>query len=161
MAPLRADEAQQMRKICNVLRLINAKRTTVRTQGTERLLRPGPRGKGGGGGGGGGGFLKNGMNENITPPPPPPGGLVVELLRSPWAQRLVTDADIASSLNLNWQEKQSEVRRNSSKGTYLRSSLKCLDNNDVLLLLESILQSSKEGTQKFEQLGVWEQYRSI
>ena len=27
-------------------------------------------------------------------------------------------------------------------------SLQCLDNNDVLLLLESILQSSKEGTQK-------------
>ena len=41
-----------------------------------------------------------------------------------------------------------EVRRNSSKGTYLRSSLRCLDNNDVLLLLESILLSSKEGTQK-------------
>ena len=40
------------------------------------------------------------------------------------------------------------MRRNSSKGTYLRSSLQCLDNNDVLLLRESILQSSKEGTQK-------------
>ena len=57
-------------------------------------------------------------------------------------------AEMASSLNLNWQEKQSEVRRNSSKGTYLRSSLQCLDNNDVLLLLESIFQSSKESTQK-------------
>ena len=57
-------------------------------------------------------------------------------------------AEVASSLNLNWQEKRSEVRRNSSKGTYLRSSLQCLVNNDVLLLLESILQSSKEGTQK-------------
>ena len=56
--------------------------------------------------------------------------------------------EIASSLNLNWQEKQSEFRRNSSKGTYLRIFLQCLDNNDVLLLLESILQSSKEGTQK-------------
>ena len=54
---------------------------------------------------------------------------------------------IVRSLNLNWQEKQSEVRRNSSKGTYLRISLQLLDNNDVLLLLESI-QSSKEGTQK-------------
>ena len=52
------------------------------------------------------------------------------------------------SLALNWQEKRLEVRQNSSKGTYLRSSLQCLDNNDVLLLLESILQSSKEGTQK-------------
>ena len=57
-------------------------------------------------------------------------------------------AEIASSLNLNWQEKQSEVRRNSSKGTYLRIALQCLDNNDVVLLLESILQSSKEGIQK-------------
>ena len=57
-------------------------------------------------------------------------------------------AEVASSLNLNWQEKRSEVRRNSSKGTYLTLSLQCLDNNDVLLLLESILQSSKEGTQK-------------
>ena len=55
---------------------------------------------------------------------------------------------VASSLNLNWQEKQSEVRRNSSKEMYLRISLECLDNNDVLLLLESILHSSKEGTQK-------------
>ena len=52
------------------------------------------------------------------------------------------------ALNLNWQEKQLEVTRNSSKGKYLRSSLQCLDNNVVLLLLETILQSSKEGTQK-------------
>ena len=55
---------------------------------------------------------------------------------------------VASSLNLNWQEKQSEVRRNSSKEMYLRISLECFDNNDVLLLLESILHLSKEGTQK-------------
>ena len=33
-------------------------------------------------------------------------------------------------------------------GTYLRISLQRLGNNDVLLLLESILHSSKEGTQK-------------
>ena len=52
------------------------------------------------------------------------------------------------ALNLNWQEKRLEVRLNSNKGTYHRSSLQCLDNNDVLLLLKSILQSSKEGTQK-------------
>ena len=52
------------------------------------------------------------------------------------------------ALNLNWQEKRLEVRLNSNKGTYLRSSLRCLDNNDVLLLLKSILQSSKVGTQK-------------
>ena len=71
--------------------------------------------------------------------------------------------EIASSLNLNWQEKQSEFRRNSSKGTYLRISLQCLDNNDVLLLLESILQSSKEIKvhRRSTQLGVWEQYRCI
>ena len=67
-------------------------------------------------------------------------GLVVELLRRSWAQRF------ASSLNLNWQEKRSEVRRNSRRERTL--TLQCLDNNDVLLLLESILQSSKEGTQK-------------
>ena len=48
------------------------------------------------------------------------------------------------ALSLNWQEKQLEVRLNSNKGTYLRSSLRCLDNNDVLLLLKS----SKVGTQK-------------
>ena len=52
------------------------------------------------------------------------------------------------ALNLNWQEKRLEVRLNSNKGTYLRSSLQCLDDNDVLLLLKSILQSSKEGTRK-------------
>ena len=54
---------------------------------------------------------------------------------------------ITSSLNLNWQEKQSEVRRNSSKGMYLRISLQCLDNNNVLSLLDST-QLSKEGTQQ-------------
>ena len=63
-------------------------------------------------------------------------GLVVELLR------------------------RSEVRPNSSKGTCLRSSLQCLDNNGVLLLLESILQSSKERTQKVNEArglrAVWE-----
>ena len=36
MAPLRADQAQKMRKICNVLRLINAKGTFARTyKGTK------------------------------------------------------------------------------------------------------------------------------
>ena len=36
MAPLRADQAQKMRKICNVLRLINGKRTFSRTyKGTK------------------------------------------------------------------------------------------------------------------------------
>ena len=36
MAPLRADQAQKMRKICNVLRLINAKRTFACTyKGTK------------------------------------------------------------------------------------------------------------------------------
>ena len=130
---------------------------------------------GGGGGGGGAGFLKNRVYENFTPPLPPPqkknlsnkrftpygndswkilphnpahgwpGGWIVEKFQG---TTLGYMREIASSLNLNWQEKQSEFRRNSSKGTYLRISLQCLDNNDVLLLLESILQSSKEGTQK-------------
>ena len=45
--------------------------------------------------------------------------------------------------SLNWQEKRSEVREKSTKGKYLRSSLRCLSNDDVLLLLESILQRSK------------------
>ena len=45
--------------------------------------------------------------------------------------------------SLNWQEERSEVREKSTKGKYLRSSLQCLSNDDVLLLLESILQRSK------------------
>ena len=35
----------------------------------------------------------------------------------------------------------------STKGKYFTSSLQCLDDNEILLLLESILQRSKEGTQ--------------
>lgn len=50
--------------------------------------------------------------------------------------------------SLNWQEKRSEVREKSTKGKYLRSSLQCLSNDEVLLLLESILQRSKDGTQR-------------
>ena len=48
--------------------------------------------------------------------------------------------------SLKWQEKRSEVREKSTKGKYLRSSLQCLSNDDVLLLFESILQRSKDGT---------------
>ena len=33
------------------------------------------------------------------------------------------------------------------KGKYFRSSLQCVDNNEILLVLESILQRSKQGTQ--------------
>ena len=44
-------------------------------------------------------------------------------------------------------EKRCEVREKSTKGNYFRSSLQCLDNNEILLLLESILQRSKQGTQ--------------
>ena len=51
-------------------------------------------------------------------------------------------------MSLNWQEKRSEVREKSTKGKYLRSSLQCLSNDEVLLLLESILQRSKDGTQR-------------
>ena len=50
--------------------------------------------------------------------------------------------------SLNWQEKRSEVREKSTKGKYLRSSLQCLSNDDVLLLLESVLQRSKDGTMR-------------
>lgn len=51
-------------------------------------------------------------------------------------------------VSLNWQEKRSEVREKSTKGKYLRSSLQCLSNDDVLLLLESILQRPKDGAQR-------------
>ena len=50
--------------------------------------------------------------------------------------------------SLNWQKKRSEVREKSTKGKYLRSSLQCLSNDDVLLLLESVLQRSKDGTMR-------------
>ena len=48
----------------------------------------------------------------------------------------------------SWRhEKRCEVREKSTKGKYFRSSLQCLDNNEILLLLESILPRSKQGTQ--------------
>ena len=50
-------------------------------------------------------------------------------------------------MGLSWHEKRCEVREKSTKGKYFRSSLQCLDNNEILLLLESILQRSKQGTQ--------------
>ena len=53
----------------------------------------------------------------------------------------------AHQVGLSWHEKRCEVREKSTKGKYFRSSLQCLDNNEILLLLESILQRSKQGTQ--------------
>ena len=53
----------------------------------------------------------------------------------------------ARQVGLSWHEKLCEVREKSTKGKYFRSSLQCLDNNKILLLLESILQRSKQGTQ--------------
>ena len=53
----------------------------------------------------------------------------------------------ARQVGLSWHEKRCEVREKSMKGKYFRSSLQCLDNNEILLLLESILQRSKQGTQ--------------
>ena len=54
----------------------------------------------------------------------------------------------ARHVGLNsWHEKRCEVREKSTKGNYFRYSLQCLDNNEILLLLESILQRSKQGTQ--------------
>ena len=48
----------------------------------------------------------------------------------------------------SWRhEKRCEVREKSTKGKYFRSSLQCLDNNEILLLMESILERSKQGTQ--------------
>ena len=53
----------------------------------------------------------------------------------------------ARQVGLSWHEKRCEVREKSMKGKYFRSSLQYLDNNEILLLLESILQRSKQGTQ--------------
>ena len=57
-----------------------------------------------------------------------------------------TSVKDARQVGLSWHEKR-EVREKSTKGKYFRSSLQCLDNNEILLLLESILQRSKQGTQ--------------
>ena len=57
------------------------------------------------------------------------------------------DPEDARQVRLNWHEKRCEVREKSTKGKYFRSSLQCLDNNEILLLLESIAQRSKQGTQ--------------
>ena len=53
----------------------------------------------------------------------------------------------ARQVGLSRHEKRCEVREKSMKGKYFRSSLQYLDNNEILLLLESILQRSKQGTQ--------------
>ena len=53
----------------------------------------------------------------------------------------------ARQLGLSWHGKRCEVREKSTEGKYFKSSLQCLDNNEILLLLESILQRSKQGTQ--------------
>ena len=37
--------------------------------------------------------------------------------------------------------------KSQREGKYFKSSLQCLDNNEILLLLASILQRSKQGTQ--------------
>ena len=57
------------------------------------------------------------------------------------------DPEDARQVRLSWHEKRCEVPEKSTKGKYFRSSLQCLDNNEILLLLESIAQRSKQGTQ--------------
>ena len=57
------------------------------------------------------------------------------------------DPEDTPQVRLSWHEKRCEVREKSTKGKYFRSSLQCLDSNEILLLLESILQRSKQGTQ--------------
>ena len=57
------------------------------------------------------------------------------------------DPEDARQVGLSWHEKRREVREKSTKGKYFRSSLQNLDNNEILLLLESIPQRSKQGTQ--------------
>ena len=57
------------------------------------------------------------------------------------------DPEDARQVGLSWHEKRREVREKSTKGKYFRSSLQYLDNNEILLLLESIPQRSKQGTQ--------------
>ena len=56
------------------------------------------------------------------------------------------DPEDARQVGLSWHEKR-RVREKSTKGKYFRSSLQNLDNNEILLLLESIPQRSKQGTQ--------------
>ena len=58
------------------------------------------------------------------------------------------DPEDARQVGLSWHEKRCEVREKSTKGKYFRSSLQCLDNNEILLLLESILQRSKQGNRE-------------
>ena len=53
------------------------------------------------------------------------------------------DPEDARQVRLSWHEKRCEVLEKSTKGKCFRSSLQCLDNNEILLLLESILQRSK------------------
>ena len=53
----------------------------------------------------------------------------------------------ARQVGLGWHEKRFEVREKSRKGKYFRPSLQCLDNNAILLLLESILPRSKQRRQ--------------
>ena len=43
-----------------------------------------------------------------------------------------------------WAERRSENRAESIEGNYVRSSLQRLDNDDVLLMLESRLQASEK-----------------
>ena len=54
----------------------------------------------------------------------------------------------ARQVGLSWHEKRCELREKSTKGKYFRSSLQRLDNSEILLLLASILQRSKQGTQR-------------
>ena len=134
--------------------------------------------------GGGGGFLKNRVFENFTPPPqiflnksstphyndslkilpplppPPMVGLVVELLRSSWAQRLVTCESLALWI---WTGK----RNNQKLGEIQvrKCTLEYLLNVLIITMFcycwSLFFTCQKKVHRRSKQLGVWEQYRSI
>lgn len=55
-----------------------------------------------------------------------------------------TDNNETEDINLNWQQNRAEVRKNSAKGTYVRSSLQSLNNEDVICRLQSIIETAKD-----------------
>ena len=44
------------------------------------------------------------------------------------------DPEDARQVGLSWHEKRCEVQEKSTKGKYFRSSLQCLDNNEIFII---------------------------
>ena len=55
------------------------------------------------------------------------------------------DPEDARQVRLSWHEKRCEVREKSTKGKYFRSSLQCLDNNEILLLRSLLRRGQSKG----------------